>query len=114
MRPFTVSAPPGPPPPVRALGRDADAGDGLLQLNAAIASGTTAVQVGNAATPLVEYVMVGALADTHGFYSFDGVGGVETIDLRARANAVSPEGPRFPLTLEYGQRINVVNLKLAP
>ena len=83
-------------------------------LDAALDPDTAAVQIGNPATPQVEYAAVGALADAAGFYALDGIGGVETIDLRARATAVSPQGPRFPRTLEYGRPINVVNLKLAP
>jgi hypothetical protein len=100
--------------PVRALARDADAGDGLLLLNGALASGTRAVQVGVAGTPEVEYASVGVLTDADGYYTLDGIGGVETVDVRARATLASPEGPRFPQTLDYGQRINVVNLRLAP
>jgi hypothetical protein len=113
LKQFNISAPPGPPP-TRALDRDADAGDGLLVLDGTLDPDTAAVQIGDTATPEVEYAAIGALADADGFYAFNGIGGVETIDARARATAASPEGPRFSRTLEYGQRINVVNLKLAP
>ena len=72
------------------------------------------MQIGNPATPEVEFAAVGALSDADGFYALEGIGGVETVDLRGRATAVSPDGPRFSRTLEYGRRTNVVNLRLAP
>jgi hypothetical protein len=111
LKQFTVS--PGTPPSSQ-LDRDADAGDGLLVLDGALDPDTAAVQVGNPATPEVEFAAVGALSDADGFYAMEGIGGVETVDLRARATAVSPDGPRFSRTLEYGRRTNVVNLRLAP
>lgn len=111
LKQFTVS--PGTPPS-RTLDRDADAGDGLLVLDGALDPDTAAVQIGNPATPEVEFAAVGALSDDDGFYAFEGIGGVETVDLRGRATAVSPDGPRFSRTLEYGRRTNVVNLRLAP
>ena len=111
LKQFTVS--PGTPPS-RQLDRDADAGDGLLVLDGALDPDTAAVQIGNPATPEVEFAAVGALSDDDGFYALEGIGGVETVDLRGRATAVSPDGPRFPRTLEYGRRTNVVNLRLAP
>jgi hypothetical protein len=111
LKQFTVS--PGTPPS-RHLDRDADAGDGLLVLDGALDLDTAAVQIGNPATPEVEFAAVGALSDADGFYALEGIGGVETVDLRGRATAVSPDGPRFSRTLEYGRRTNVVNLRLAP
>jgi hypothetical protein len=111
LKQFTVS--PGTPPS-RRLDRDADAGDGLLVLDGALDLDTAAVQIGNPATPAVEFAAVGALSDADGFYALEGIGGVETVDLRGRAAAVSPDGPRFSRTLEYGRRTNVVNLRLAP
>jgi hypothetical protein len=111
LKQFTVS--PGTPPS-RRLDRAADAGDALLVLDAALDPDTAAVQVGDPATPEVEFAAVGALSDADGFYALEGIGGVETVDLRARAMAVSADGPRFPRTLEYGRRTNVVNLRLAP
>jgi hypothetical protein len=111
LKQFTVS--PGTPPS-RTLDRDADAGDGLLVLDGALDPDTAAVQIGNPATPEVEFAAVGALADADGFYALEGIGGVETVDLLGRATAVSPDGPRFERTLEYGRRTNVVNLRLAP
>jgi hypothetical protein len=111
LKQFTVS--PGTPPS-RSLDRDADAGDGLLVLDGPLDADTAAVQIGNPAAPEVEFAAVGALSDADGFYALDGIGGVETVDLHARATVVSPDGPRFPRTLEYGRRTNVVNLRLAP
>jgi hypothetical protein len=111
LREFTVS--PGTPPS-RTLDRDADAGDGLLVLDGALDPDAAAVQIGNPAAPDVEFAAVGALSDADGFYALEGIGGVETVDLRGRATAVSPDGPRFSRTLEYGRRTNVVNLRLAP
>lgn len=111
LKQFTVS--PGTPPS-RTLDRDADAGDGLLVLDGALDPDTEAVQIGNPATPEVEFAAVGALSDADGFYALEGIGGVETVDLRGRATAVSSDGPRFSRTLEYGRRTNVVNLRLAP
>jgi hypothetical protein len=111
LKQFTVS--PGTPPS-RTLDRDADAGDGLLVLDGSLDPDTEAVQIGNPATPEAEFAAVGALSDADGFYALEGIGGVETVDLLGRATAVSPDGPRFPRTLEYGRRTNVVNLRLAP
>ena len=111
LKQFTVS--PGTPPS-RQVDRDADAGDGLLVLDGALDPDTAAVQIGNPATPEVEFAAVGALSNADGFYALEGIGGVETVDLRGRATAVSPDGPRFSRTLEYGRRTNVVNLRLAP
>jgi hypothetical protein len=111
LKQFTVSA---GTPPSRQLDRDADPGDGLLVLDGPLDPDTEAVQIGDPATPEVEYAAVGARSDPEGFYALEGIGGVETIDLRGRANEASPDGPRFPRTLEYGRRTNVVNLRLAP
>ena len=113
LKQFDVTSPPGPPP-TRMLVRAADAGDGLLVLDGPVDPATAAVQVDNPATPQVEYVALGALADADGFYAFEGIGGIETIDLRARETPPSPEGPRFSQTLDYGRLTNVVNVKLAP
>jgi hypothetical protein len=97
--------------PARRLTRDANAGDGLLLLDAT----TTArwLEIGDPLTADVEYRAKGALADAAGYYALDGIGGVAAIDVVA-APPVGAAGPKVSWAIDYGRPVNVVDLQLAP
>lgn len=95
----------------RQLARSADAGDGLLLLNAALTA--QAVEVGDPATPAVEYRAVGAITDANGFYSLNGIGGVSAVAL-APTQAGVGTGPTVTVELDYLRSRNVVDLQLVP
>lgn len=109
---FTFSTPAASP--VRAVGRAALAGDGLLLLDAPIGLSATAVQVGDAVSGPIELHSVGAETDADGFYVLDGIGGVAEIILRARPTPTGTAGPDVLWAIDYSRASNIVNLQLAP
>ena len=95
----------------RQLVRFADAGDGLLLLNAALSA--QSVEIGDPATPAVEYRAVGALTDAEGYYALNGIGGVRTVGL-ATTLPGSGTGPTVTVELDYMRSPNVIDLELVP
>jgi hypothetical protein len=90
------------------LARAADAGDGLLLLNANLSG--TALEISDA--PLIEYHDLNVLSDTEGFYALNAVGGVKTLDLVASAMGFTDL--KIAYTLDYGAPLNILNFRLLP
>lgn len=93
------------------LTREADAGDGLVLLDAAPAA--EALRFEQPPSPLVEYAAVGALTDAEGFYRLDGVGRVAALDLDVRAAGFSPLAAPVPWTVAYGGADNRVDFRIS-
>jgi hypothetical protein len=98
-----------PAGPMTPLAIAAAAGDGLILTQALITPIAVAViDPGGAAT---EYRLVGAVADSAGYYRLDGIGRVATVFVSASIGALAA-GP-IPWTLVYGQPVNVIDLQAA-
>jgi hypothetical protein len=97
-----------PSGPAVALMTGVDSGDGLIFTQAAI--GSDAVAVEDPAGPN-EFGLVGAVADSGGFYRLDGVGHVPSVVLVANGSGLSA-GP-LEWFVDYGQPSSVVDLQLA-
>lgn len=93
------------------LTRGADAGDGLVLLDAAPAAGE-GLRVAAAAAADVEYHPLGAVADAEGFYRLAGLGRVGVVELDASGPGLSLPGP-VVWTIDYEQSVNVVNFRLS-
>lgn len=90
--------------PVAHLLTDADAGDGILVADALLQVSTLAIDAGGAA---VEYHEVGAIADSSGYYGFDGVGRVRELFLEANSKT-----PATPWMIEFDQATNIVDFRI--
>ena len=93
------------------LMREADAGDGILILDAV--PGADAVRVEAAASAIVEYHALGALTDDDGFYRLDGMGRLRAIDLDASATGFGPLPAPVSWTINYEQPVNIINFRLS-
>jgi hypothetical protein len=101
---------PGPVLSSRALAQDADAGDGLLLLNGILSADT--IEIAEPAPAQKEYHALGALSDAEGFYRLDGMGRAVTLFFDAGASGFPPLPAPVPLTLDFGQPVNVLNFRL--
>ncbi len=99
---FFTTAPTGPS---GALLTDADAGDGVLLANLLFSGVTLAVDAG---APTVEYHELGALTDSNGFYSLDGIGRVQDLVLQVNSSATAI----VDWYLEYENAINLVDFRI--
>lgn len=97
---------------VRTLAREAQAGDGLIILNAFL--DVDGVEVLDPAASRVEYHALGAVTGADGFYRLDGLGRVRAVDLDASAAGLQPLADPAPLVINYDQPVNVVNFRLQP
>jgi len=91
---------------VAHLVKDANAGDGVLVADQLLSGTTLVVDSG----PAAEYHEIGAVSDTDGYYSFDGVGSVPEIFLFAKQGALQQTAAWF---IEYDQAVNIVDLRLS-
>jgi hypothetical protein len=95
---------------VRTLDLEAQAGDGLVILDAFL--DVNGVEVLDAVASRVEYHALGAVTDADGFFRLDGTGRVRAVDLDASAAGFQPLAAPVPLTINYEQPVNVVNFRL--
>ena len=96
----------------RILDEDAQAGDGLIILDAFL--DVEGVEVADPVAARVEYHALGAVTDADGFYRLDGIGRVRAVDLDASAAGFQPLADPAPITINYEQPVNVVNFRLQP
>lgn len=108
VQPMTHTIPVGGE--VRSLDLEAQAGDGLIILNAFL--DVDAVEVLDSVASRVEYHTLGAVTDADGFFRLDGIGRVRAVDLDASAAGFQPLTAPVPLTINYEQPVNVVNFRL--
>ena len=83
---------------------DANASDGTLVADTLLQVTTLAIDAGSAA---VEYHEVGAIADSNGYYAFDGVGRVQELFLEANGKT-----PPTSWMIEFDQATNVVDFRI--
>lgn len=101
---FVNTAPAGAPAQFAA---DADAGDGLLLLNQ-IPAGSTVV-VDGASPTAKEFHEVGAVSNSDGYYSVQGIGRAKEIFLQASKGITKKTRSWF---VEYDRPINIVDFRL--
>jgi hypothetical protein len=89
---------------VAHLVTDANAGDGILVADTLLQVSTLAIDAGSAA---VEYHEVGAIADSNGYYGFDGVGRVQELFLEANGTT-----PATAWMIEFDQATNIVDFRI--
>ncbi len=94
------------------LGREADAGDGVLIVKDELPPGP--IEIADSDPERVEYCTLGALTDSAGFYRFDGVGRVRTVVLEASATGFEALSPPRAWIIDYNQPVSVVDLRLPP
>jgi hypothetical protein len=99
---------PNPVGGVANLSSDANAGDGVLLANQLLNGASTLVV--DAGSLIAEYHEVGALTDSDGYYSLDGMGRVPEIFLFSTQGGLQQTVPWF---IEYDRAINVVDLRLS-
>jgi hypothetical protein len=92
---------------VANLSNDANAGDGVLLANQVLNGTTLVVEAG---TPIAEYHQMGALSDSDGYYSLDGMGRVQEIFLHSSSGPLQETVGWF---IEYEHATNVVDLRLS-
>jgi len=83
---------------------DPNIGDGILVADALLTANTLVIDYG---TPAVEYHEVGAVADSMGYYAFNGVGRVQELFLEANGTT-----PATPWMIEFDQPTNIVNFSI--
>jgi len=101
---FVNAAPTGAP---AQLASDADAGDGLLLLNQMPAG--TAVVVDGGSPTAKEFHELGAVSNSDGYYSVQGIGRAKEIFLQASKGITKKNRDWF---VEYDRPINVVDFRL--
>ncbi|HEX8492173.1 MAG TPA: hypothetical protein VF658_04975 [Pyrinomonadaceae bacterium] len=97
---------------VRTLSSEAQAGDGLILLNAFL--DVDGVEVLDPVAARVEYHALGARTNGDGFFRLDGVGRLRAVDLDASASGFQPLAAPAPFAINYEQPVNVVNFRLQP
>jgi len=97
--------------PAIHLAREANAGDGLIILDAA--TNAVALRIEDALSQLVEYVALGALTDADGYFHLDGIGRVRTIELDVSATGFNPLPGPAAWTIDYKQPVNTINFRLS-
>lgn len=90
---------------------EATAGEGLLQLGAAIPSASTAVEIADAAAARNEYHLLNGLSDGEGYYRLDGISRLDELTLLAAAGSNTQERS---WTVDPRQPVTVVNFRLSP
>jgi hypothetical protein len=89
--------------PVAHLLADPNIGDGILVADALLTATTLVIDTGAAA----EYYEVGAVTNSMGYYSFNGVGRVQELFLEANGSI-----PPIPWMIEFDRPINIVDFKI--
>lgn len=84
--------------------REAREGDGVLWLDAPLAS--DAVEIGAG----VELAMVGALADADGWFAIDGLAGAPSVRLRAQSGVLLHPDPGTPVSIVPGRHVTNVEI----
>lgn len=87
---------------------DADAGDGILVADQLLNVSTVVVDVASPAA--VEYHEIGAITNSEGYYTLDGIGRVQQLFLQAQPQ--TPGTPVIPWFIEFEQPVNVVDFRL--
>jgi len=100
-----------PAAPDALLLRPAVAGDSLLVANTAV--GAAAVQLEDSGTPGVEHHATGAITDAQGYWSFGAVSGVRELRIQVLVGGAVVAPTPVPLVIDYGRKINVVDLRVA-
>jgi len=90
------------------LMRDANVGDGVMLLDAPLATDAVEIQDGTH----LEYHAVNAISDAAGYYRLNGIGGVSALDLKASAGGFTDLAISYALA--YGEPINIVDFRLLP
>lgn len=108
VRQITHSFPAGAE--VRTLDVEAQAGDGLIILDAFL--DVDAVEVLDPVAARMEYHALGAVTDADGYFRFDGIGRVRIVDFDASAAGFQPLVAPVPFAINFEQPVNVVNFRL--
>jgi hypothetical protein len=91
-----------------ALTRDANSGDGLLLVSGSLSSPVIRITDG----AQTEYHLTGALTDANGYYFFNGIGGVQTLDLTSGAAGFS--NLTRTVAVSWNNPANLVDFRLKP
>jgi hypothetical protein len=94
--------------PSATLARSSNAGDGLVILSAGLAA--SAIQVSDGAS--TEYHLLNAITDSSGYYHFNGLAGVQSLNLQASAGGFTTGSATWFLV--YNDPVNVVDFRLKP
>jgi hypothetical protein len=100
----------GAPGAAAHLTRDADAGDGVLMLDTLLADDS--VEIND--PPALEYVPVGALTGSDGYYQADGVGRARTLFLLASHSGFKPMTAPLAWAVDYAQPVGIADFRLSP
>ena len=94
------------------LARPAEAGQGVLFLLNDLPMDP--IEIADATAALVEYHAPGAITDDNGYYRLDGITRVRTVYMDASATDFKPMAEPVAWTIDYGQPVNIVDIRLVP
>jgi hypothetical protein len=106
VQPMTAGAPGA----AAHLARDADAGDGVLMLDTLLSD--EAVEINDPGA--LEYVAVGALTGTDGYYQAGGLGRTRTLFLLAAHAGFQAMPAPLAWAIDYAQPVGIVDFRLSP